>query len=317
VKPLTLISSDNEFLSSLELDRVRAHWEQAGYTIEELPAEDNQAIFNALDTPSLFGDGRCVIVRGPGAAIEKAADRLVAWAESPPPGLAAVLVVGRAAKLKKALGRHADVLDLAAPKPWETPEWVVRFMKGRGRQVSKEAAATLVEAVGTDLRELANACEQLTLATSGKIGPDTVARLFRGLDAQLYTFLDALLQRDRAQALRLLGSLLGAGEYHPLVLTATLAKQFRALAAAKGSERMAAATMAKQLDVTVGYVNRAYKHGRNFAPDEVRRAYRLIADADDRLKGGERGNDLPERILMELLVGELTGDRPAAAARRR
>lgn len=316
MKALTLILAGDEFLASLELDRVRAHWEGKGYTIEEVSAEDPRALFYALDTPTMFGDGRFVFVRGSAAALEKETERLASWAEDPPPGLAAALVLGRAAKLKKALGRHADVVEVSAPKPWETAEWSVRFAKGRGRVLTKEASIVLVEVLGSDLRELATAIEQLMLATSGTIGVDTVRRLFRGHDAQLYTFLDSLLARDRASALRHLGSLVGAGEYHPLVLTATLAKQFRALAAAKGETRAPAPALAKELDVAVGYVKRAFKHGRNFGADEVRRAFRLIADADDTLKGGERGNELPDRLLLEMLVADLAGDRPAHAGRR-
>lgn len=317
MKALTAILSDSEFLASVEADRARAAWEKKGYVAEEISSEETHAVFGALDTPSLFGDGRLVIVKGPGAPLEKEAERLADWAASPPPGMAAILVLGRSAKLKKALGRAADVVEVNAPKPWETADWLARFVKGRGRTISAEAAAAVVESVGTDLRELANAAEQLMLATTGSIAIETVTRMFRGIDSQLYTFLDAVLKRDRASSLKHLGALLGAGEHHPLVLTATLAKQFKALAGAKGAGRMPAAALAKDLDVSVGYVNRAYKHGRNFSPEEIRRAFRLIADADDTLKGGERGNDLPEPILLELLVAELSGDRPAAAVRRR
>jgi DNA polymerase-3 subunit delta len=317
MRALTVILSDSEFLAALEAGRARAAWEKKGYVAEELTSEEPQPIFIALDTPSMFGDGRLVIVRGPGAPLEKEAERLAAWAASPPPGMAAILVLGRSMKLKKALGRHAEVIELAMPKPWETADWLVKFLKARARTITREAAAAVVDALGTDLRELANAAEQLTLATTGTIGVDTATRMFRGLDSQLYTFLDAILQRDRAASLKHLGALMGSGEYHPLVLAATLAKQFKAIAGAKDAGRMPAAALAKELDVSVGYVNRAYKHGANFSPDEVRRAFRLIADADDTLKGGERGNELPEPILMELLVAELTGDRPVAAGRRR
>lgn len=317
MKALTLITAEDQFLASLELGRVRAHWESKGYSTEEATTDDVVAVFNALDTPAMFGDGRFVIVRGQAGPLDAEVERLTAWAESPPPGLACALVVGRATKLRKALGRGAEVIEASAPKPWETGAWVVTHMKGRGRQMTPEAAEALVEALGTDLRELATACEQLTLATSTRIGVDVVQRMFRGLDSQLYTFLDALLQRDRSAALKHLHSLLGVGEYHPLVLTATLAKQYRALAAGKGTERVAAATLAKELDITVGYVNRAFKHGRNFTPEDVRTGFRLIADADDTLKGGERGNELPEHVVMELLVSQLAGDRPAPRPRAR
>src|SRR2546423_15656715 len=84
VKALTLIASGNEFLASLELERVRAHWEKKGYTIEEVGTEDVQALLYALDTPSLFGAGRFVVVRGSAADLEDSAERLAQWAGSRP-----------------------------------------------------------------------------------------------------------------------------------------------------------------------------------------------------------------------------------------
>ena len=62
-RPLTLILSDNEFLRAVELDRVRAQWEREGYAVEEVSPDDPQAVAYALDTPSLLGDGRFVILR--------------------------------------------------------------------------------------------------------------------------------------------------------------------------------------------------------------------------------------------------------------
>ncbi|HJT36968.1 MAG TPA: DNA polymerase III subunit delta [Actinomycetota bacterium] len=316
MKALTLIASGNEFLASLELERLRAQWEKKGYAVEEVGTEDVQALLYALDTPSLFGGGRFVIVRGAAADLEDAADHLAAWAESPPDGIAAVLVVDRSAKLRKELGARADVIEVESPKPWETADWLVKFLKGRGRVMKKEAAEALIEAVGTELRDIASAAEQLTMATSGTIGVDTVNKLFRGLESALYTFLDVLLQRDRAAALRHLGALLRAGE-HPLVIMNALSKQFRAIAAARDAGKTPAAVLAKDLGVTPGYVNRAYKRGRNFDAVEIRRAFRLLADADLALKGGLLGEDNPPELVMELLVSELAGEGRMAATRRR
>lgn len=294
---------------------MRAHWTGKGYTVEEVSAEDPQAVLYALDTPSLFGDGRFVVVRGDAKRLEEVADRLADWAATPPPGIAAALVVGSAAKLRKALASSADILELEAPKPWAVSEWLQRFLKSRNRTMTKDAATALVEAVGTDLRELASAAEQLTLATTGTIGVDTVARLFRGVESQLYTFLDAVVKRDRPAALRHLGSILRAE--HPLVVLSALAKQFRALAVAPEAGRTPPAALAKDLDVTVGYVNRAVKHFRNFTGAEVRRAFGLLAEADFALKGGERGEDLPGELVLETLVADICGASVAPVARHR
>lgn len=315
MKPLTLILSDSEFLASLELERVRGAWTAKGYTVEETDVADAQAIFYALDTQSLFGDGRFVIIRGTAQQLDPHADRFAAWAGSPSPGVAAAIVAGRSQKLRKALGTRADLREVAAPKPWETADWVVRYVKGLGRSISRDAATALVEHLGTDLRELATAVEQLTLATSGSIGVEVVNKLFRGLESQVYVFLDAILKRDRSAALRHLGALMRAGQ-HPLAIHATLTRQFRALAAVKGQGRPDASALARELDLTPGHINRASKHARAFDPAEVRAGFRALADADLSLKGGEAGDDRPDALIMELLVADLCQP-PAALSPRR
>lgn len=315
-RALTLIAADNEFLASLEVSRVRAVWEKRGYATEEISTEDSEAVMGALDTPALFGDGRLVLARGPATPLEAHVARLIDWAANPPDTIVAVLVVSKSAKLVKALGNSADTISPTSPKPWETADWLVRFAKGRGRIMRKDAAEALVEILGADLRELAVALEQCETSSSAAIDVALVRRLFRGRESALYTFLDAVLARDLAGALSHMHALIRAGE-HPLVLHASLAKQVRALAASRDADRSdPPATLARSIDVSVGYVNRAQKHGRNFDAGEIRRAFRILADADLALKGG--GEDQPGDLILELAVTEICGEaRRAAAARRR
>ena len=315
MKQLTLIIGESEFLTSVELDRARALWVKKGYAVEEIGTDDAQALMYALDTQSLFGEGRCVVVRGSARDLEPLIDRIVAWAETPPPAIAAVFVLGSAAKLRKALGARADVVEPAAPKPWETADWLVRHVKGMGRTMTKDAASALIDSMGTDLRELATAAEQLAIATTGSIGVETVSRLFRGFETALYTFLESVLKRDRGAALRHLAALIRSGT-HPLQIVNALSSQLRALAAARDAGRVPAAQLARELDVAVGYANRAQKHARNFDAGEVRRAFRALADADLALKGGlGMGEDNPPELVMELLVSEICGDRMQAPRR--
>lgn len=297
---------------------MRAQFAAKGYTVEEADAADPQALFYALDTQSLFGDGRFVIVRASATEIEPHAERLTAWASAPPDGIAVCIAVGRAAKLRKALGARADVLEVEAPKPWETADWLVRFCKGRGRVMKRDAAEAVIEALGTGLRDLATAAEQLMMVSTGGIDVAAVNKMYRGFESALYTFLEALLQRDRSAALKHLGALLRSGT-HPLEVVMTLAKQMRALAAARDAGRAPAAALAKELDVSTGYVNRAMKYGRNFDAGELRRAFRLVADADLTLKGGTgfAGEDHPPELVLELLVGEIAGEHRAPVTSRR
>src|SRR5207244_960261 len=82
-----------------------------------------------------------------------------------------------------------------------------------------DAARALVDALGTDLRELATALDQIIASLPADAPVDVVAvtSQFRGIESRIHEFVDALLDRDRAHALRRLRALLSHGE-RPLVL---------------------------------------------------------------------------------------------------
>jgi DNA polymerase-3 subunit delta len=313
-RPITLVVSGDEFLASAAVARIRAEHESAGFSIEE-HSGDVQPLLYALDTPSLFGEGRLVIVRDADALTAAALQRIAEWAASEPEGVRLALT-GSGAKIKKALSGVADVVAETAPPPWEVPRWVVARVRARKRQISPEAAQALVDAVGHDLRELSSAIDQLLTATQGPVDVPAVHSLFRGLESQVWVFVDTVMDRDRRGGLRHLHALLGQGE-HPLVLVAALARQMRTIAAVRGRDRVPAAAIAKDLGVKEGSVKRAFRQVRRFDDTEIRRAFRLLADADLSLKGGDTGfEDEPPEMVMELLVAGITGERAPSSARR-
>ncbi|MFP5225333.1 MAG: DNA polymerase III subunit delta [Actinomycetota bacterium] len=315
MRALTVIMGDSEFLVDEEYKRVRDHLLGSGQTLEEVSADDDEAVANALDTPSLFGGGRLIALRGNATALDAHKDRLIRFAEDPIPDTSVVVVTWGAQKLKKALGTRAEIFEVQAPKPWETAAWLVKHAKGKKRPITGEAAELLVELLGSDLRELASAYDQLSLGVKGSIDAATVTASFRGgQGSALYTFLDAVLLRDRASSLQHLQSLMAAGD-HPLVVHAALVKQFRALAACAGQDRNSRPS-AKELDVAQGYINRAGKHERRWDNDSIRRALVALAEADLALKGGFDGEDAPPELIIELLVIELTASREERASLR-
>lgn len=312
---MTVILGDSEFLVDEEFRRVRDHLLASGHTLEEVDADDEQGVAYALDTPSLFGGGRLIVLRGSASSLDAHKERLVRFAEDPVPETAVLVVTGGAQRLKKALGQRADLIEVQAPKPWETAAWLVKHSKGKGRPITKEAAELLVELLGSDLRELASAHDQLSLGAKGAIDATAVATSFRGgQGSALYTFLDAILGRDRAGALQHLQALMASGD-HPLVVHAALVKQFRALAAIYEVARNQRPS-AKDLDLAQGYLNRAGKHERRWDPDSIRRSVVALTEADLALKGGFDGEDAPPELIIELLVIELTATREERASLR-
>jgi DNA polymerase-3 subunit delta len=312
MKQVRIIASGDDFLAGLELDPLRARARERGFAEEEVSATDPVAIANALETGSLFDAGRLVIVRDGDDAKEPSLTVMARWAESPTPDTRLVLLCQTPAGAKrvvKALGPYAEVRTPEDVPPWETPGWVVKRARALGRKMSSEAGKALVEALGSDLRELAGAVEQLVNSTpeDATIDVATVAVQFRGVESRIHEFVDALFDRDRTQALRRLRALLMQGE-SPILIVASIAAQLRILATLSGGERRPAAAVAKELGIKEGPVKRAMRRSRNFTPAELRRAYRLVADADLAFKSED-----DDPLVLELLVDEIAG--PTRAGR--
>lgn len=312
MRAVTLIASSSEFLADLEQRKVRGALLAGGASLEELDVADPERTAMVLGTASLFADERVILLRGDVRAIEPHIPAVIAFAEQPLPGTKLLIVTTSAKTLAKKLGTHAETIEIEPPKPWETASWVVKQARATGKPIKPEAAELLVDALGTDLRELATALETLSLSSSSVITPDTVTQHFHGHETALYTLLDDVLNRDRANALRNLRSLLLAGD-HPLVVHAALVKQFRSLAAIAGRAKHDQPSAA-ELDVSPGYLRRAGKAIRGWDADSIRRAIIALAEADLALKGGFEGEETPPEMIIELLLLELTASREELAA---
>lgn len=309
MKPVTLIRGDADFLAERALARIRD--ELSDFPLEEIDARESLALTYALETPSLFDQGRLIVVRNADQVPAQALEAIARWAGSGPSGTHLVLMATGGAKAAKALQGLADVVEVRSPPPWETAKWVVEWTKGQGRKIAPDAAEVLVETLGRDLRELAGAVDQLGLAHEGTIDVAAVRRQFVGLESQVWTFVDSVMERNATAAMRHLRALLAAGE-NPIGILTMLARQLRAIAVVRGSERRPASAFAKELGMSEGAIKRAFRQARSFDDADVRRAFRLLADADLALKGGEQGESGPPEIVLEMLVAEVCGERARA-----
>ena len=303
MRPATLIVSDDEFLAAEALDEIRTETTAAGYAREEVDASDATALLYALGTPSLFDAGRLIVVHDAQDLNAEATDIVARWVADPGPGITLALVANantKADKLAKALGKHVHLVKSSAPAPWDTAKWLADRIRKRGRKVSPEAAHVIVDALGTDLRELAAAVDQLLDEVDGAIDVATVKERFHGLESKVYEFVDAVLERDPPQALKRLRSLIDQGE-NAIGIVAALWRQFRVVAYVKDGPRLPPDALAREIGVRPGQVKRAFRQARNFEPNEIRRAFAALADADVALKS-ENQDDL----VLDLLVEEIT-----------
>ena len=256
---VVLVTGKEEYLSARTVasvrDAVRAHDAEA--ELAESTASDlTLASLGEMSAPSLFSSIRCVVVRGLEDLPDESVDGLLDYCAAPADDVALVLVHSGGQKgsgVLTKLRKLSPVTEVKSEevKPSEMTGFVTSEVASHGARIDSDAAAFLVQAVGTDLRSLAAAADQLTNDFHGEqLTIDKVQRYFGGrAEAKSFTVADAAFAGRRAAALEELRWALDSGT-SPVLVTSAMAASARSLARYLGSPRGARdADLARDLGV--------------------------------------------------------------------
>ena len=173
VGPVTVIVGDEELLVERAVRGIAT--EVAAALSHDVRAADlKPGDLSALTAPSLFGGGGLVIVRSVQDATKDVAAELGRYAAAPAPDMVLVLTHSGGARNKALLASLASDgarrIDCPAIRRFgERLDFLRAEFRQAGRKADEGGLRTLLDAVGTDLRELAAACSQLAADTSGPI----------------------------------------------------------------------------------------------------------------------------------------------------
>ena len=172
---------------------------------------------------------------------------------------------------------------------WESDK--VRFAQSEfataHRKITADAAAALVDAVGSDLRELASSCAQLVADTSGTIDRAVVERYHAGrVEATGFKVADAAVEGRPEEALRLLRHALATG-VDPVPINAVLAIGLRNIARVHGTRHTARPDdVARDLGIAPFQVRKARGQYAGWTDEGLAAAITAVAEADGQIKGG-------------------------------
>ncbi len=268
-------------------------------TVERVEAPTYEAgRLEQLSSPSLFGGGSLIVASG----IESANDAFVvdatAYLKAPAAGAWLVLrhAGGNRAKPLLDAARKAGAPEAAClpiTKDEEKVEFAAAEFRRLGRRASPQAVRALVDAVGSNLRELAAACHQLSVdapgdGDEGRIEVDVVEQWFGGrVEVTGFRVADATLAGRADQALSLLRHALATGA-DPVPLVAAIAAKVRAMAKVSASGRGRSADLASALGMAPWQVDRARRDLNGWTDDGLAVAVIALAEADTAVKGGGR-----------------------------
>jgi DNA polymerase III subunit delta len=308
LKPLVLVVGPEDLLVERAVAAVIASAREAHPATEivEMEGAGYEAGSLAVHaSPSLFAEPRAVILHGLEDANETLVTELLAYLLDPVEDVTLVLCHRGGARAKKVLdvARQAGAQEFDCPaikSDRDKTDFVTREFRAAKRQVSTDAVRALVEAVGSDLRELASACSQLVADTTGRIEVDSVTLYHSGkVEATGFRVADAAVGGRTGEALELLRHALATG-LDPVPIVAVLAASLRTLAKVAGGGRTGrSADVAKDLGMAPWQVDKARRQLSGWAPDGLARSIMAVAEADAAVKGGGRD---PEYAVERAVV---------------
>jgi DNA polymerase-3 subunit delta len=298
--PILLVVGGEDLLAERAVAAVvrRARAADPELVVETLEAAGYEAgRLEMLASPSLFGGGSVVLVNGVEAANDALVGDVQRYLLAPAPDVCVVLrhSGGQRAKGLLDAARKAGAPEAACQpvtKDEEKVEFAGNEFRRLGRRASPPAVRALVDAVGSDLRELAAACNQLAedagASGAGRIEVDVVEQWFGGrVEVTGFKVADAAVAGRADQALSLLRHALATGA-DPVPLVAALAAKVRALAKVSTAGRGRSVDVAGALGLAPWQVDRARRELTGWTEQGLSEAIIAIAEADTAVKGGGR-----------------------------
>ena len=246
---------------------------------------------DSLTSPSLFGGGCVLVVRSAHDASKEVAAELACYLRNPAPDVVVILTHAGGPKGKDLLAaaRATGTRVIECPRVTRFAERL-DFVRGEfrraGRQADEAAARALLDAVGSDLRELAAACDQLAADTEGRVDEAVVTRYFRGrAEATGFAVADRAVEGHLAQALEQLRWALATG-VSPVLICSALAQGVRLLGRVATAPRGAGGTaLAAEVGAPPWKIDRVRQQLRGWQPGGIARALQAVAEADAQVKG--------------------------------
>lgn len=310
--PLTLVSGPEELLADRAVAEVVAAARAADPSVEVCdlaPGTLQPGGFAELVSPSLFGEAKVVTLRGIQELGADQAEEIKRYLADPAEQIVLVLTHPGGVKGKALLDAVRKYKPVVVDCPKLTkPAERITFLRGEFRRVrrtiTEEAAQVVVDAVGSDLRELAAAADQLLADTEGTVDEAVVARYYSGqAEVSGFTVADLAVEGRLGEALVQLRFALDTGVASVLI-TSALATGVRQI-----GKVAAAGSNARDLGMPPWRLDKIRRQARAWTPDGLTVALRAVATADAAVKGAAADPAYALEKCIVAVVGARSGQR--------
>jgi DNA polymerase-3 subunit delta len=293
--PVVLIHGSETALSDRALNEalsLRKDFERTSLDGSELEL----GRFSEVIAPSLFSEQRVVVVRDLQDVIGEVGEEILASFEAIDTNTHLIFLhrggvkgKGLVEKIKK---QKSEYIACEPLKKQSEKEGFVREEFARhGRKISPAAVVALVNAIGSDTRELAAACSQIAFDTNAgkaQIDEGDIANYYQGrVEATGFDVADAVVAGDVKGTLITLRQALDTGT-DPVMIISAVANSVRAIAKVSDVPRNAKSfELAGSLGLAPWQIDKARRQLTRWRPGMITFAINELARADYGVKGGE------------------------------
>jgi DNA polymerase-3 subunit delta len=294
VKDIYLLLGSEAALSDRALSKLMAELKSESAEITTLFAGDVSVgeISDAL-SPSLFSERRALILRDLQDLIEDAKPEITRYLDQTDPTLTLVLVHKGGIKGKALLDQIKKVkpeIITCDPlkKESDKEDFVKNLFLDLGRKATPGAISALVNATGTDLRELSASISQLASDTpAGPIDESHVDKYHQGkIETTGFDVADKVMDGNFAESLITLRHALTTGT-DPVMITSAIASSLRGIAKVSGTNRgQKSFELAGELGMAPWQIDKARRQLNGWNANTLTAAVEAIAKCDAQVKGG-------------------------------
>ena len=246
--------------------------------------------------PSLFAEKRVLVLKDLQDVTSEVQEEIESLFDQLDPNLHLIFIHKGGVKgkglLEKIKKRKPEIITCEPMKKAADKEEFVREEFARhGRKISSVAITALVDATGSDTRELAAACSQIAFDTNaGKdvIEEEDIAKYYQGrIEATGFDVADATLAGNPTAALIALRNALDSGT-DPVMIVSALTSSIRTLAKVSGAPRNANAfQLAGSLGLAPWQIDKARRQLSKWSPALIAFSVQELSKADVAIKGAE------------------------------